>query len=135
MLQARWSVSCGSGCRSTYSSALMVATVIRPAPVATLTMSSPACTEPSSRTRRVEARATVAGQQRGHPRLTHADADPVARHSRLSDLEQGGADAILVADAYLVVAKPVDGEVLTELAEDEVVALQAGRASSRYESS
>jgi hypothetical protein len=42
----------------------------------------------------------------------------------LCNLEQSGADAIPVADAHLVVAQPVDGEVLTELAEDEVVAVQ-----------
>ena len=102
----------------------MDATVIRPAPVATLTMSSPACTDTFLEDSEVEAGATVPGEQRGHPRLVHADPDPVARHPRLGDLEQGGADAVPVADAHLVVAEPVDGEVLTELAEDEVVALQ-----------
>ena len=72
----------------------------------------------------VEAGATVTGEQRGHPRLVHPDTDPVARHPWLGDLEQGGADAVPVADAHLVVAEPVDREVLAELAEDEVVALQ-----------
>ena len=40
------------------------------------------------------------------------------------DLEHGGADAVLVANAHLRVAEPIDREVLTELAEDEIVALQ-----------
>jgi hypothetical protein len=43
------------------------------------------------------------------------------------DLEHGGADAVLVADAHLRVAEPVDCEVLTELAEDELVAPVAVR--------
>ncbi len=72
----------------------------------------------------VEAGTTVAGEQRGHAGLVHADPDPVARHPWLRDLEQRGADAIAVADAHLVVVEPVDGEVLTELAEDEVVAVE-----------
>ncbi len=72
----------------------------------------------------VEAGTAVAGEQRGHARLVHADSEPVARHPRLRDLEQGGADAVLVADAHLVVTEPVHREVLTELAEDEIVALQ-----------
>jgi hypothetical protein len=72
----------------------------------------------------VEAGTPVTGEQRGHARLVHADTDPVARHPWLCDLEQSGADAIPVADAHLVVAEPVNGEVLTELAEDEVVAVQ-----------
>jgi hypothetical protein len=42
----------------------------------------------------------------------------------LCDFEQGGADAVLVADAHLVVAEPVNCEVLTELAVDEIVALK-----------
>jgi hypothetical protein len=72
----------------------------------------------------VEARTAVTGEQRRHTRLVHADTDAVARHPWLCDLEQSGADAIPVADAHLVVAQPVDGEIFTELAEDEVVPVQ-----------
>ena len=60
--------------------------------------------------------------------------DPVARHPWLRDLEQRRADAIAVADAHLVVVEPVDREVLTELAEDEVVAVEL-LAPIAYESS
>ena len=42
----------------------------------------------------------------------------------MADLEQGRADAVAVADADLVVTEPIDREVLTELAEDEVIAVQ-----------
>ncbi len=72
----------------------------------------------------VEAGATVTGEQRRHARLVHANTDPVARHPRLRDLEQRRADAVTVADAHLVVGEPVDREVLTELAEDEVVPVE-----------
>ena len=39
----------------------------------------------------------------------------------MGDLEDGGADPVAVADADLVVAQPLDGEVLAELPVDEVV--------------
>jgi hypothetical protein len=47
-----------------------------------------------------------------------------SREGRLGDLELGFADAVPVADAHLVVRQPVDGEVLPELAELEIVALE-----------
>ena len=50
------------------------------------------------------------------------DADPVARHARLGDLEQRLADPVAVADADLVVGEALDREVLAELAVGEVVA-------------
>ena len=42
----------------------------------------------------------------------------------MRDLEGGGADLVAVTDADLVVAQPLDGEVLTELAVLEVLASQ-----------
>ncbi len=71
----------------------------------------------------VEARAAVGHEERGHAWLVHPDAESVAGDSRLADLEQRRADAVPVADADFVIAEPVDGEVLAELAEAEVVAL------------
>ena len=71
---------------------------------------------------KVEPGAVVRDQQRGHRGLAHPDADAVAGHARLGDLEERLADAVAVADADLVVGEPVDGEVLAELAVDEVVA-------------
>src|SRR5262249_31096083 len=47
--------------------------------------------------------------------------DAVAGHPRLGDLEDGRADAVAVSDADLVVARPLDGEVLAELPVHEVV--------------
>ena len=72
----------------------------------------------------VEARTTVPGEQRRHARLVHAEADPVAGHPRLSDLEQRRTDPIPVADAHLVIAEALDREVLAELTEHEVVTPQ-----------
>ena len=50
--------------------------------------------------------------------------DAVAGDARLGDLEDGVADPVAVADAHLVVAEPVDGEVLAELSVDEVVSAE-----------
>src|SRR5262249_48655145 len=57
-------------------------------------------------------------------RLVHADADSVAGHPGLRDLEQRRSDPIPVANAHLIVSEPVDREVLTELTEHEVVTVQ-----------
>ena len=46
--------------------------------------------------------------------------DAVAGDAGLGDFEDGGADPVAVADADLVVAQSVDGEVLAELPVDEV---------------
>ena len=69
----------------------------------------------------VEARTPMRHEQRGDARVVQPDADAVTRHTRLRDLEDGGADPEAVADADLVVAQPIDGEVLAELSMDEVV--------------
>ena len=50
--------------------------------------------------------------------------DAVAGDARLGDLEDGGADPVAVADADLVVAEALDGEVLAELPVDEVAAAE-----------
>ena len=71
----------------------------------------------------VEARPSVRDEERRHAGLVHSDADAIAGDPWLGDLEQSGADAIPVADAHLVVTQTVDGEVLAELAEREVVPL------------
>jgi hypothetical protein len=63
-------------------------------------------------------------EERGHPRLSHPQADLVTRHPRLGDLEQRTADPVAVTDANLIIRKPLDGEVLAELAVDEVVAAE-----------
>ena len=68
----------------------------------------------------VEARAMVGDEEGGDPGVVHPDADAVARDPWLRDLEDGRADPIAVADADVVVAQPLDGEVLAELAVDEV---------------
>src|SRR5262249_27651982 len=68
----------------------------------------------------VEAGAVVRNEQRRDARIVHADSDAVARDARLRDFEDGGPDLVAVADADLVVAQSVDGEVLAELAVDEV---------------
>ena len=68
----------------------------------------------------VEAGAAVGDEQGGDARVVHADPDAVAGDAGLRDLEDGGADLVAVADAHLVVAQSLDGEVLAELSVDEV---------------
>src|SRR5262245_50415127 len=70
---------------------------------------------------KVEAGAAVRDEQGRDARIVHADADAVAGDPRLCDLEERGADSVAVADTDLVVAQPVDREVLAELAVHEVV--------------
>ena len=72
---------------------------------------------------KVEAGSPVLDEQRGHARLVHPDAQPVAGDPRLADLEQCRSDPVLVADADLIVGEPVDREVLAELTGYEVVAV------------
>src|SRR5262249_47503322 len=68
----------------------------------------------------VEPGAAVGDQERRDARVVHAKADAVAGDSGLGHLEDGATDPVAVADADLVVGKPLDGEVLAELAVDEV---------------
>src|SRR6185369_14196621 len=72
----------------------------------------------------IEAGPAVLHEQCRHAWLVHAYADPVTGHPWLRHLEQRRADLVPVADTHLVVVEPVDGEVLTELPEHEVVALE-----------
>src|SRR3954447_25022788 len=67
-----------------------------------------------------EARPVVGDEQGGNARVVHAQADAVAGDTRLRHLEDGGPDPIAVTDADCVVPESLDGEVLTELAVDEV---------------
>jgi len=70
----------------------------------------------------VEPRPVMGDQQRGDLRVVHPDADPVAGDAGLGDLEHRAADAVLVADAHLIVGQAGDREVLPELAVAEVIA-------------
>ena len=100
----------------------MSATLMACGPRRVRTIASPACTWPSVEHAEVEPRTVVGDQQRRQPRLRHPHGDPEAGHPRLRHLDLGLADPVAVADADLVVGEPVDGEVLPEGAELEVVA-------------
>ena len=65
-------------------------------------------------------------EKRRHTRLIHADADAVAGHAWLRYLKFSTTDAVAIADADLVIGKPLDGEVFSELAESKIVAAQKG---------
>ena len=69
----------------------------------------------------VETGPAVGNEQRSHPGLVHPDADAVARHTRLRYLEYCAPDPIAVPDAHLGIGQAVDGEVLAELAANEVI--------------
>jgi hypothetical protein len=66
----------------------------------------------------------VRNEQGGHPRFVHANADAVARYARLRHFKCRIANAEAIANADLVIGKPVNGEVFSELAEDEAGPLQ-----------
>lgn len=72
----------------------------------------------------IEAGPVVCHQQCRHPRLAHPQADSVAGHPRLGDLEERVADAVAVTDTDLVVRQAVDGEILPELTWLEIVAAE-----------
>src|SRR4029453_11011923 len=69
----------------------------------------------------VEAGAMMGHEQRGHARLVHAQANPVAGDPWLRDLELRAADPVAIADAHLVVRQAVDREVLAEVSVREIV--------------
>jgi hypothetical protein len=63
-------------------------------------------------------------KQRGHTRLIHADADPVASYARLRNFKDRIANAILITDADLMVREPLDREVFAELTEAKIAAAE-----------
>jgi hypothetical protein len=63
-------------------------------------------------------------EKRGHPRFIHANANAVTRHARLRYFKFSTTDAVMIADAHLVIRKSLDGEVFSELAESKVTAAQ-----------
>src|SRR5262249_44163720 len=72
----------------------------------------------------VEPRPSAGCQQCRHAGLVHPDADAVAGHAGLSNLEHGTADPIAVADVHGIVGQSFDREVFAELSVDEVGPLQ-----------
>src|SRR5262249_44705378 len=58
-------------------------------------------------------------QQRRHPGLVGANAEAIAGHAWLGDLEQRAADPVAVADADAIVGQILDREVFAKLADDE----------------
>ncbi len=67
----------------------------------------------------VEARPAVGDDERRHGRVVHPQPELVAAHPGLAHLDNRAANPEAVADAHLLVAQPVDGEVLAELAHGE----------------
>jgi hypothetical protein len=63
-------------------------------------------------------------EQSWHLRFIHADTDTVARHAWLRYFKFSAADAVSIADAYLVIGKPLDGKVFSELTESKIAAAQ-----------
>jgi hypothetical protein len=69
----------------------------------------------------VEAWSVVGDEQRRNLGIVHANPYAVAGNASLCHLEDGTANLITVANAYLVVAQSLHSEVLAELSLDEVV--------------
>ena len=73
---------------------------------------------------KIKARPVMRHHERGHLRLVHPDAEPVAGDARLRHLEQRAPNPIMVADAHLCVGQAVDREILAELTISEVIAAE-----------
>jgi hypothetical protein len=56
-----------------------------------------------------------------HSRFIHADAYAVARHTWLAHFKYRITNAVSISNADFVIRKSFDGEVFSELAEDEVI--------------
>src|SRR4051794_17068295 len=63
-------------------------------------------------------------EKRRHTRFIHANPDAVARYARLCHFKYRVTNAVPVANAHLVVRKPLHGKIFSELAESKVVAAQ-----------
>src|ERR1700722_5752411 len=63
-------------------------------------------------------------EQGCHARFIHANTYAVARHARLRYFKYRTTDAVAIADAHLVIRKPLHREVFSELAESKIVAAQ-----------
>jgi hypothetical protein len=63
-------------------------------------------------------------EKRRHARFIHPDAHAVARYPRLCHFKYRATNAVAIADADVVIGKPLHSEVLSELAESKIVAAQ-----------
>ena len=60
-------------------------------------------------------------EQGRHARFIHSNPDAVARYAWLGHFKFSVTDAVSIAYTDLVISKPFDGEVFSELAKDEVI--------------
>src|SRR5579862_6513035 len=70
----------------------------------------------------VESWSVMFHEQSRHPRFIHANADAVAGHTRLRHFKNCVTNAVAIPNADLVIGKPFNSEVFSELAEDEIFA-------------
>ena len=70
---------------------------------------------------KVESWSVMFNDQGWHARFVHANAEAVASYSRLGHFKYGVTNAVAIADADFVIEKSLNGEVFSELAEDEVL--------------
>src|SRR5579862_2226192 len=63
-------------------------------------------------------------KQRWHSGFIHADSDAVAGYAWLCYFKFSTTNAVSIADAHLVISKPLDSEVFAELTESKIVATQ-----------
>src|SRR5580704_10980267 len=70
---------------------------------------------------KVKSRPAMFNDQSCHARFLHANAEAVAGNARLRDFQYRVTNAVAIADADLVIRKPLDGEIFSKLAEDEIL--------------
>jgi hypothetical protein len=73
---------------------------------------------------KIESWSVMFYEQGWHARFIHADTDAVARYARLCHFKYRITDAVSISDADLVIGKPLDGEVFSELAESKITTTQ-----------
>src|SRR5208337_3422567 len=72
----------------------------------------------------VESWSMMRNEQGRHPRFIHANADAVARYAWLRYFKFSSTNTVSITDAHLVVRKPFDGKVFSELTESKITAAQ-----------
>ncbi len=70
---------------------------------------------------KVESWSVMCYEQGWHPRFIHANADAVARYAGLRYFKYRTTDAVAIANADLVIRKPLNSEVFSELSWDKVI--------------
>src|ERR1700679_2508614 len=74
----------------------------------------------------IKAWSLMRDKERRHLRIVHPYTDSITRDARLRHFKERTTDPVSISDAYFVIGKTIDGQVLPELAIFAVVTLKIG---------